>query len=139
MGLIYADIILLNSFDDLSFKEGRIAEGDVKKINVKALVDTGAYMLTINDAIADQLDLMVQDSVEVELADGTHSKRTLVGPVTVRFKNRRTTCDAIVLPGANEVLLGAIPLEGMDVVIDPLIQRLDVHPDRPYLAQMKIK
>jgi len=139
MGLIYADIILSNSVEETAFKKGLVAEKDVKKINVKALVDTGAYMLTINDAIADQLDLMIQDSVEVELADGTHSKRTLVGPVTVRFKNRRTTCDAIVLPGANEVLLGAIPLEGMDVVIDPLMQRLDVHPDRPYLAQMKIK
>ena len=139
MGHVYANITLLNSYDVISAKRGLIAEGDVKKINVKALVDTGAFLLTINDAIADQLDLKVQDSVEVELADGTHSKRTLVGPVTVRFKNRRTTCDAIVLPGANEVLLGAIPLEGMDVVIDPLLQRLDVHPDRPYLAQMKIK
>jgi len=139
MGLTYADITILNSADEVSFKKGLVAAEDVKKINVRALVDSGAYMLTINDAIADQLDLEVQDRVEVELADGTHSKRKLVGPVTVRFKNRMACCSALVLPGANEVLLGVIPLEAMDVVIDPLSQQLDVHPDRPYLAGMKIK
>ena len=139
MGLTYADITLVNSYDETAFKKGLVTEKDIKKMDVKALVDSGAYMLTINDTIAAQLDLEIEDSVEVELADGTHSKRNLVGPVTVRFKNRRATCSAIVLPGASEVLLGAIPLEAMDVIIDPLLQRLDVHPDRPYLAQVKIK
>jgi clan AA aspartic protease len=108
-------------------------------VNVSALVDSGAYMLTINQAIADQLDLMIEKSVEVELADGTQSKRDLVGPVTIHFKNRIATCSAIVLPGANEVLLGVIPMEAMDVIIDPLTQQLDVPPDRPYLARIKIK
>jgi clan AA aspartic protease len=139
VGLIYADIILFNSIDVGLAQQGSIPSDNIRKMNVNALVDTGAIMLTINDAIADQLGLMIHDSAEVELADGTHIKRNLVGPVTIRFKNRSTICSAIVLPGASEVLLGAIPLEGMDVIIDPLSQQLDVHPDRPYLAQMKIK
>jgi len=46
---------------------------------------------------------------------------------------------SIVLPGANEVLLGAIPLEAMDVIIDPLAEQLIVYPDRPYLAGIKAK
>ena len=139
MGLTYADITLLNTVDVTHAKRGHIAEGDVKKVSVKALVDTGAYMLTINDAIADQLDLEVQEQTEVVLADGSLRKCDLVGPIDIRFKNRSTTCRALVLPQADEVLLGAIPLEGMDVVIDPLLQQLDVHPDRPYLAQIKCK
>jgi hypothetical protein len=42
-----------------------------------------------------------------------------VGPLEVWWKDRRATCDALVLPHANEILLGAIPLEGMDLVVDP--------------------
>jgi len=139
MGLVYADITLSNSFDITAAKKGLIAASDVKKFEVRALVDSGAITLTITDAIARQLDLEVEDSINVELADGTHSKRDLVGPVTIRFKNRMTSCSALVLPGASEVLLGAIPLEAMDVIIDPLAEQLIVHPDRPYFAQMKVK
>ena len=139
MGLVYADITLLNSYDVTAAKKGAIAKEDIKKIEVKAMIDSGAITLTINDAIARQLDLEVEDSINVELADGTHSKRDLVGPVTIRFKNRMISCSALVLPGANEVLLGAIPMEAMDVIIDPLAQQLVVHPDRPYFAQMKVK
>jgi clan AA aspartic protease len=139
MGLVYADITLWNSFDITAAKRGLIAEGDVKRFEVKALVDSGAIMLTINDVIASQLDLEVEDRLNVELADGTRSQRDLVGPVTVRFQNRMATCSALVLPGASEVLLGAIPMEAMDVIIDPLAEQLIVHPDRPYRAQLKIK
>ena len=139
MGLTYADIIILNSADEVAFKKGLVAAEDVKKINVKALVDSGAITLIINDTIAEQLDLEAYERVDVELADGTHSKRELVGPVTVRFKNRVAHCSALVIPGTSEVLLGVIPLEAMDVVIDPLSQQLDVHPDRPYYAGLKVK
>ena len=47
--------------------------------------------------------------------------------------------DAMVLRGDNEPLLGAIPMEDMDVLIHPLRQELIVHPDHPYFAQMKMK
>jgi clan AA aspartic protease len=139
MGLVYADITLENSFDITAAKKGLIADKDIKKLAVRAMVDSGAITLTISDAIASQLDLEVQDRIDVELADGSHSKRELVGPVTIRFKNRMACCSALVFPGIDEVLLGAIPLEAMDVIIDPLAQQLIVHPDRPYFAQMKVK
>jgi len=139
MGLVYADITLLNSFDVTAAKKGLIAEGDVKKLTFKSLVDTGALTLTINEEIANQLDLKVLDQSDVSLADGTVSKCDLVGPVEIRFENRMTTCPALVLPGADEVLLGAVPLELMDVMIDPRLHRLVVHPLRPNTALMKVK
>ena len=139
MGLIYADITLQNSVDIEMFRRGLQPEGKVRQMNVKALVDTGALTLTINDKIAKQLDLAVQDRVVIELADGTRDKADLVGPVTIRFDNRITSCSALVLPDATEVLLGAIPMEGMDVVIDPRLEQLTVHPDRPFTALMKVK
>jgi len=138
MGLTYADITVENSIDAGMAERGAMKKEDVRQMTVSALVDSGAIMLTINQAIADQLGLTIRDSAEVELADGTHCKHNLVGPVTVRFKNRSAICGALVLPGASVVLLGAIPMEAMDVIVDPLSQQLVVHPDRPYLAGMKI-
>jgi clan AA aspartic protease len=139
MGQIYADITLVNGIDAGLAQRGDIPSEKVRKIEVKALVDSGANLLTIDQTIADQLDLMVEYSTEVELADGTHRKCNLVGPVSVRFKNRRATCSALVLPGASEVLLGVIPLEAMDVIIDPLAEQLALPPDRPYLSLLKVK
>ena len=139
MGLIYADITLINSVDAVLAQRGDLPNENVRKIDVKALVDTGAITLTINESIAHQLDLSVKERIDVVLADGSISKRDIVGPVDIRFKNRSTSVRALVLPQADEVLLGAIPLEGMDVIIDPLAEQLVVHPDRPYMAQMKAK
>jgi clan AA aspartic protease len=139
MGLIYADITLQNSVDVGMLNRGIISDEKVRQMDVKALVDTGAITLVINSKIARQLDLSVQDQVDIELADGTRGKGDLVGPVTIRFQNRMTFCPALVLPDANEVLLGAIPMEGMDVIIDPKLEQLTVHPDRPFHAGMKVK
>jgi clan AA aspartic protease len=139
MGLTYADITLSNSYDAVASRKGHIAKEDVRQCTVKALVDSGAIQLIINDSIANQLDLEVMERVDIEFANGVHEKCDLVGPVEVRFSNRSTSCRAIVIPGANEVLLGVIPLEAMDVMIDPCSQQLVVHPDRPYLAGMKCK
>ena len=139
MGHVYADITLLNSFDVTAAKRGLIAAEDVKKLTVNALVDSGAMTLTINEEIARQLDLDVQEQIGVRLADGSRRECDLVGPVTIRFANRTACCNALVLPGADEILLGVIPLEEMDVIIDPGTLQLVVHPDRPDCAQMRVK
>jgi clan AA aspartic protease len=139
MGLTYAEITLANATDVGMARRGVIEKEDVRQMNVSALVDSGAYMLTFDETIKRQLGLDVFETLEIELADGSHQECEIVGPVILRFKNRRTTCDALVLPGATEVLFGAIPLEGLDVLIDPKTQELVVHPLRPYIAGTKVK
>jgi len=139
MGFTYADIKLQNSTEVGMSQSGLLPSEKIRTMEVKALVDSGAMSLVINETIADQLDLKVKDQVAVSLADGSLSKCDLVGPVDVRFKNRITSCLALVLPGADEVLLGVIPMEGMDVMIDPNTQQLILPPERPYRAGMKVK
>jgi clan AA aspartic protease len=139
MGHVYANITLQNTFEVIAAKKGLIPEGNVKKLHVKAMVDSGAMTLTINEEIAKQLDLEVQEQFEVTLADGSSRNCDYVGPVNIRFENRFSSCNALVLPDADEILLGVIPLEEMDVLIDPRTQQLIVHPDRPDRAQMKVK
>jgi clan AA aspartic protease len=139
MGLTYAEITLVNAGDAVMARRGAMRKEDVRQIKVTALVESGAYMLTIDTSIKTQLGLDVFETMEVELADGSNQECEIVGPVDLRFKNRSTTCRALVLPGATEVLFGAIPLEGLDVLIDPKTQQLVVHPLRPYIAGTKVK
>lgn len=81
----------------------------------------------------------VDDLVLFRMADDSERKGEVVGPVEVRFENRSTTVRAVVLPGTEEPLLGSIPLEDLDVVIDPKEQRLIVNPKSPYIATKHLK
>jgi len=139
MGLTYAEITLASGTDYGLFKSGQLPEEKVKKLTVKALVDSGAFMLVINEAIKRQLDLAVYERREIILADETTAECDIVGPVDVFFKTRATTCRAIVFPGDCEVLLGAIPLEDMDVLIDLKNNELILPPERPYIARTVVK
>ena len=67
------------------------------------------------------------------LANELEVKGTVVGPLEIRFENRRTTVDAVVLADRGEVLLGSVPMEDLDVIIDPKRQKLIVNPDYPYI------
>ncbi len=139
MGLVYAEIELINGDDLAMVRRKMMGKEEVKRMKVSALVDTGAIMLCINENIQEQLQLPVVETRKAQMANGTIIEYEVVAPVELHFKNRRTSCQAMVLPGDSEPLLGAIPLEDMDVLIDPQRQELIVNPDHPYFAQMKIK
>ena len=139
MGLVHTEIELIRA-DDLALERaGHIKNTDVRKMRVKALVDSGALMLGINENIQAQLQLPKIDEEVATLADGSKVLLDLVGPIQVRFENRKTTVDALVLPGENEVLLGAIPMEGLDVIIDPGKQKMIINPDSPYMPKRSMK
>ncbi len=138
MGLIYADIELINAEHIGMARMNFMDIDDIKRIHINVLVDTGSYMLAINENIQQILQLPVVEKKPAQLANGQSIVCDVVAPVEVRFKNRRSTTSAIVLPGDSEPLLGAIPMEEMDVLIDPLRQELMVHPDRPDYALMKM-
>ncbi len=139
MGLVYADITLINGEDLILAKRNIIGEEEIKHMTVNMLADSGAYMMAINESIQEQLQLPVKEKRKAQMADGSIKEYEVVGPIEVKFKNRRCSIDAMVLPGDNEPLLGAIPMEDMDILIHPLRQELIVNPDHPYFAQMKMK
>jgi clan AA aspartic protease len=139
MGVIHAEIELINGEHLGMARRNLMDKDDVKRITVQALVDTGNYMLAINENIQQYLDLPIVEKRNAQLANGEIMECDVVSTVELKFKNRRTMCNAIVLPGDSEVLLGAIPLEDMDVLIHPLRQELIVNPDHPTMAQIKLK
>jgi len=118
MGLVYANITLRNP------KKGKLSA-----IKANALVDTGAVHLCIPQHIQTQLKLEAIDHKEVTMADGTRKLFPYVGPIEIRFKNRVGFLGGLVL--GDQTLLGAIPMEDMDLMVISSKRIVDVNPDSP--------
>ena len=129
MGIVYNEITLRNAADVVFARRGHIKEHEIRQMTVQALVDTGAWTIVINEEIRVKLGLDITQTRPGSLADGIKDSYNLAGPLEVVWKDRFTTCDAIVLPGADEILLGAIPLEAMDLTINPKRELVGVHGD----------
>jgi clan AA aspartic protease len=124
MGLVYAEITLKNAGDFENVVRGYIKENAVRQTTVTALVDTGAGTLVITEEIRKKLGLRIEGFRRSTLADGGKAHYQLTEPVRVSWKDRFSTCAALVLPDAEDVLLGAIPLEDMDLMIHPATNQL---------------
>jgi clan AA aspartic protease len=124
MGLVHADLTLKNPRTDTDMK-------------VRAMVDSRALLLCIPQHVALQLQLQELEKREVTLADGKRQLVPYVGPLLVQFANRRCFTGALVL--GDETLLGAVPMEDLDVLIDMARQRLIVNPDSPNIAVAPVK
>lgn len=130
---------MIREADLILVEEGFLQADQVKKLKVLALLDTGASMLAITRSVCEILVLRQRGQTQAELADGSIAMLDVVGPIEVRFQNRRTSVEAIVVPDEGDVLLGAIPLEGLDVLVDPKNQQLIVNPESPDVARMLLK
>ena len=114
----------------MQLKNPRLA--DLAGVEVVALVGTGALHLCIPDHVRIQLKLEAIDEKEVTLADGSKRLVPYVGPIEIKFKNRIGFAGALVL--GTQVLLGAIPMEDMDLIVIPKTRTVDVNPDSPNIA-----
>jgi clan AA aspartic protease len=112
-----------------TFQLSNPSRTDLAPLEVVALADSGAVHLCIPEHVAIQLQLRELEQREVLLADGRRRTVAYVGPVEIQFRNRRCFTGAMVL--GNEVLLGAIPMEDMDLVLRPQLQTIDVNPESP--------
>ena len=130
MGMVYTEITLKNVKDIGLAESGHIKEGDVRAVTVNALVDTGAYTLCITEDVFARLGLEVKGHKTAAVADGRRVSCSITAPVEIHWKDRITATMATVIPGSHKVLLGAIPLEGMDLMVNPATQEVcGVHGD----------
>jgi clan AA aspartic protease len=124
MGTVYAEITLKNAGDSIKARDRIIPEKKVRGTTVRVLAGTGSGTLVINEAVRRQLGLETEGLRSAELADGAKQIYHVTEPVKIQWKDRDTVCRALVLPGAGDILLGAIPLEDMDLIVDPARQEL---------------
>ncbi len=126
MGLVYANIVLSNPV---------IAE--LKPIEARCLVDTGSTYLCIPQHIATQLQIKTLETREATLADGTSHSVPYGGPVKISFDNRSCFVGTLIM--GDEVLLGAVPMEDMDLVVQPKLLKLTVNPESPNIPRGHMK
>ena len=124
MSVVHTEITLKNAIDAGNARQGIITEQEIRQITVQVLVDSGAWTLVINESTREKLGLEIVDTDSGTLADGTKEIYDVAGPIEVVWKNRRTICVALVLPDADEILLGAIPLEALDLMIHPRLEEV---------------
>lgn len=135
MGLTYANIELVNQSDADDYRRKRISEDEIRQITVHAMVDTGSIMLCINESIKDALGLDIVGKRRSELANGLILELDVVGPVIVRYLDRDCVTRALLLPDDQEPLLGAIPMEEMDLYVHPSRNELlPMHPEGPIMS-----
>ena len=125
MGLIHASIELRNALDNR-----------LEPYTTEALVDTGALLLCIPEHVCTQLKLPILQEREASTADGRRHVCPYVGPVEVTFKNRSCFVGALVF--GEEVLLGAVPMEDLDLAIFPATKTVDINPESPNLPMAPV-
>jgi clan AA aspartic protease len=121
MGLVTAKVVLKNP---------RLP--DLEPVEVEALADSGAVHLCIPEHVRRRLHLEAISEKDVTLADGSKRRVPYVGPIEIRFKTRVGFAGALVM--GDQVLVGAIPMEDMDLVIVPKTRTLDVNPLSPNIG-----
>jgi len=126
MGHVFAQLDLVNP-----------RKPDLAPVTVKALADTGALMLCIPEHVALQLELDQESVREVSVEDGRKRSVPYVGPIKVTFGKRFCYVGALVL--GDEVLLGAVPMEDMDLVVNPARREITVDPESPNIPHARVK
>jgi len=136
MGNVFAEITVKNVMDMGLANAGHITENNVHSVTLTAIVDTGATTLVINEEIFKQLGLSVVKTRNINLAGGGKIECKVTDPVHIEWKDRFAVVNAVVLPGGKP-LLGVIPLEFMDLMVDPVNRELvGVHGEHAELMAM---
>jgi clan AA aspartic protease len=137
MGHVRTRLVLKNLDDSRQAKKGRLPEHEVRQVELEVMVDPGATTLVINEDLFKQLGLEAIEEREITFANDEKEMCKLTCPVEIHWEDRSIAMPSLVVKGASEILLGVLPLEGMDLMVNPVQQRLvGAHGDRVvYLAK----
>ena len=124
MGMVNASITIRNLNDTLKADMGFIKENNVRQITEEAVVDTGVATLVINEELRQKLGLDILDERPAMLANGQEEIVKIASFVQIQWKDRTFALQPAVVSSGREILLGAFPLEGMDLIVDPVRQEL---------------
>jgi clan AA aspartic protease len=130
VGKVMAKIKLTNLVDNANARRGLLEPSQIRTLEMEGLVDTGATTLVIPVEVAEALGLPEVGRRSVRLADGSVHDFPQVSELHIEILGRGMACDAIAMP-TKTLLIGQIPLEGLDLVIDPKSRDVTVNPESP--------
>jgi clan AA aspartic protease len=124
MGRFSVKFEIANNDDLAAVRRGDLGAKEVRRMTITGVVDSGASRLVLPKHVVEQLGLLATDQVKVKYADGRVTKRPVVGGVYVKLQGRDSVFKATVEPKRETALIGALVLEDLDFLIDPLKERL---------------
>jgi predicted aspartyl protease len=127
MGKVTATFTLTN-YTDVVAKELKVLKGKPRTVEVEALVDTGATRLYLKPSIIEQLGLSKTGTVNSRTTNGNR-ERNVYSPVKMELMGREGNFDVVDIDENVPNLLGQIPLEYLDLVVDPKAQKLRGNPE----------
>ena len=131
MGTVYAEITLKSVRDEGYAQGGHIKPEEIRTATVEAVVDTGSMRVVITEELRQKLGLAITGEKPVRTANGQRVAGKITEAVDILWKNRSVILEPMVLPGAKNILMGAMVLEGMDLMVNPVTQELvGVHGDQ---------
>jgi len=137
MGRFSVEVELANYRDIMRSETGAIPPEQVRRARVRGVVDSGATRLVISAALAQQLGLETTSTTSVRYADGRTAERNIVKDVHLAYGGRDSVFNAIVEPGRDSILIGAIVLEDLDFLVDCVGQRLMPRDPKQILSEVE--
>ncbi|MGI2904443.1 retroviral-like aspartic protease family protein [Tolypothrix sp. VBCCA 56010] len=137
MGAVHAKVKLTNAIDEALINRGLLAPTLLREHETQGLVDTGAVSLVIPADIVEQLGLRIRASRVAQYANGSEERVGVTEPVIIECEGRETVAEALVV--GNEVLIGQVILEQLDLLVDCKNQRLIPNPANPDYPVAMIK
>ncbi|MFQ6075956.1 MAG: hypothetical protein ACE5Z5_07465 [Candidatus Bathyarchaeia archaeon] len=122
MGRVYVTAEFYNPVEYAEYIQGKRKLGDLRKVEERALVDTGATFPALPHDLVVRLGLPFMGKHEAEVATGKEELELVMG--TVKIDNRIATCHLIVRPTGTTPLIGVVALEQMGYRVDPTTGRL---------------
>jgi clan AA aspartic protease len=134
MGEVRVKAKLTSAGEEFLVRRGKLPKDEVREYEADAVVDTGSVSLLLPGFVVEQLGLQLVGKKNAELANGSVVTVDVTEPVEVDIDGRTVTLEALMT--GNEVFIGQMVLEAIDMQVDCMNQRLipnPAHPDQPVL------
>jgi clan AA aspartic protease len=139
MGEIRAKVLIENQRDRILAEAGHLQPSAVRRLELDALVDTGAVMVLLPQDVVEALGLTVEGNIIVTLANDQKVELSRARHLSLTLGDRQMDTDCLVGPPRCEPLLGQLVLERLDLVLDPVKRTVTARPDSPFLPSLKMK
>ena|SRR5437867_9831627 len=139
MGEVRARLVLENQGDRILAEAGHLDRTRVRRVELDALVDTGAVMTLLPQDVVDTLGLPIDGKIIVTLANDEKIELPRARLLSLTLVDRQMDTDCLVGPPQCEPLVGQLVLERLDLIIDPIKRVISPRPESPFLPSLKLK
>jgi clan AA aspartic protease len=138
MGKVMVEAKMKNFVDEELARRGLLKQEEVREVKKEVLVDTGATMLTLPEEVVEELGLTRGRFITACYADGTKKRRQIARGINIEVVGREAEVECVVEARGTRILLGQIPLEAMDLIVDPKTGKLMPRPESPDMPLIDI-